>query len=279
MDGTASQALGLPDARAEVTAAALAPAVSSAYHSPRDKILPLSKLDMIRLTILAVAASLLGVFVAPIALADKTGAAAAIVEPFDRQAALRDLATVAVQRTVEKLGHPDGLYLTPAFHIRLPSQLEGAAKTLATDYASSLSTALELSLNRSAEALIGPAADYVLKTLPTVTFADPERLTQGTPDAVTLALEKSIGPGLRKTMSGLVSASAARADAPGALRRMQARYEDITNKPFPEIDLNGYILASFTTAFFASLAEEEQAVRLRPSARSTDLLRRLFSKS
>ena len=234
---------------------------------------------MIRLTALAIATSLLGVSAAPIALADKTGATSAITEPFDRQAALHDLAAVAVQRTVEKLGHPDGFYLTPAFHIRLPAKLEGAVKTLAADHASSLSTALELSLNRCAEALVRPAADYALKTLPTVTFADPERLMQGTPDAVTLALEKSIGPGFRKTISEMVPASAARADAPGALRRMQTRYEDITDTAFPDIDLNGYILESFTTAFFASLAKEEQDIRLRPSARSTDLLRRLFSKN
>ena len=233
---------------------------------------------MVKLAVAALVACFAVALGEPPARADGSAQPSAVAS-IDRQAALRELAAVAVRRTVTQLGHPGGFYRTQAFHIGLPKSLDKAVDALAANYAPSLATALEKAINHTAENVTTPAGDFVLAALPSVRFADPEQILQGPVDATTVALRREIGPAFRDALRPLIRTSLAVADAPAALQRMRARYEQITNAAFPDFDLEGYALDSFTAAFFTGIAQEEQNIRLRPSARSTEMLQQLFSKN
>ena len=202
-------------------------------------------------------------------------AALALDAAGDGQAGSQEIARISVERTVAHLGQPGGFYRTPAYHIALPPQLNDAVRLLAKNYASTLPVELERAINRAAEDTAGPAGDYVLKILPS--RALPPVNLSGPTDAVTSALRKTIAGEFADALRPIVHAALAKANAGDALERMRVRYESIANAPLPKFDLEAFTVESFGDAFFAGVAQEEQNIRLRPSARSTDLLKALFS--
>lgn len=227
--------------------------------------------------IAAIALSILIGVLGHAAPAGDSSASARASSPVDVQAGLREIAAVAVQRSADRLGQAGGFYRTPKFHIPLPQTLNKAVATLAKNYASSSSVAVEQAINRAAEDAARPAGDYLLNFVPKVVLVDPERMLRGPSDAVTVALRAQTDTAFREAMLPVVRASLAKANAHVALERMRARYEDIANTAFTGFDIEAYTLDSFVNAFFASVSEEEQNIRLRPSARSTETLRKIFS--
>jgi hypothetical protein len=231
--------------------------------------------NMIRLM-----AALLGVLVvgAPAAAAvDDPAASRGAATRSDAETGLREIAVVAVRRSADDLGKPGGFYLTPKFHIPLPAELDGAVATLAKNYASSLSVAVEKAINGAAEATAPAAGDYMTKAAAALRFAQPEDVLSGPPDAVTATLKEQTETEFRAAMLPVVRANLAAANAQAALEAMRAGYEHVADAPLVDFDLERYTLDSFVKAFFRCVAEQEGDIRTLPSARPTESLKRLFS--
>jgi hypothetical protein len=208
--------------------------------------------------------------------ADRSGAIAATAPaPAGVQAAAHEIAAVSVKRAVDALGRPGGFYLTPKYHIPLPGALDRPVKTLTANYAITLPQAVERAINRAAEATAGPAGEYILKALPGLKLADPRA---GPDDAVTAALKAEIGKAFHDAMRPVFDAALTQAGGDAALQAMQARYETLTGAPFPNFDLRSYALDAFVNTFLAAVAAEEENMRLRPSLRTTEALRRAFGQ-
>lgn len=214
----------------------------------------------------------------PAASAETSLAAVHAAQPApDLQKELRLFAETMVSDAGADLGVSGGFYRTPQFHIGLPRTLDNPVSVLDKVYAPLLAVTLERTINRSAEATAAPARDAILASLGSVTFADPARVVDGAPDAVTVAVRTQLEPRLRELLRPMIAANLDAAGARSALARMRARYEAVANVPFPDFDIDAYTLDSFLTVFFADMAQHEQDVRVRPSARSTDAMKRLFS--
>ena len=227
---------------------------------------------MVRIAAITLSIAAIGI-VDDAAMAVEPGAPSAV----NVDAGLREIATVTVQRSAERLGRPGGFYRTPKFHIPLPSSLDKAVAVLAANYETSLSVAVEQAINRAAESSAQSAGDYLSNLVPKLALADPDAILRGPSDAVTAAVKAQTEQAFREAMRPIVRANLAKAEASVALERMQSRYEDIANVPFVGFDIETYTLESFASAFFAAMAQEEQNIRSRPSARSTETLKQLFS--
>jgi hypothetical protein len=199
-----------------------------------------------------------------------------ISAPVDPQAAVREIATVAVQRASARLGAPGGIYRVPRFHIPLPAELDKPVKVLEKAYAQRLPDAVEMAINRAAEASAPATGNAILQALPHVTFTDPDRVLHGPDDAVTRQIEAQLGPSLHDAVSAAAQANLRSADAIGATQRMRAKYEQMTDSPFPAFDITAYTSDQLLHTFFAAVAEEERSIRNQPSARSTPLLNEIF---
>ncbi len=132
------------------------------------------------------------------------GASTAVATPFDLQSGLHEMASVALDRSANRLGQAGGFYLTPEFHIALPATLDKPAETLTKTYAPLLPVDLERAINRAAESSVRPAGDYVRKVLATVVLSDPGRILNGSPTALTETIESQVGPGLREAMGPVI---------------------------------------------------------------------------
>jgi hypothetical protein len=95
---------------------------------------------------------------------------------------------------------------------------------------------------------------------------------------VTAALKAQIGKSFRDAMRPVFDAALTQAGGDAALQAMQARYEALTGAPFPNLDLRAYALDAFVNTVFTAVAAEEANIRLRPSLRTTEALRRAFGQ-
>ncbi len=205
----------------------------------------------------------------------RSAAPAAAVDP---QVAVHAIATASVEATVNRLGHDDGFYLTPAYHIALPDSLGPPVKVLNKNFMPTLAVDLEKAINHTAEIAAGAAGDILEKAIPTIVFSDPAHILAAAPDGVTAAIKAStVGKSLRSTLLPIVHDKLANSGAAAALAEMRARYENLENAPFPQFDLDSYAVDSLLSAFFASVAESEMEIRSRPSARTSDTLKRIFA--
>jgi hypothetical protein len=232
---------------------------------------------MIRTLAIALAIILSGIF-DQAAIAADARLASSVPPSLGGEDALRQVAALAIERTVDHLGTAGGFYLVPKFHIPLPGDLNRPVDALDRNFAPTYYVAVEKAINRAAEALAPKAGDFLLKSLPNLKFADPRKVLRGPNDAVTAELKSQIGPAFRDTMRPLLEANLVDVGAQAALGKMQARYEEIAAGPFQNFDVRAHTLDRFVSAFFLSLAEEERNIRLHPTDRPTETLKRLFSR-
>lgn len=197
--------------------------------------------------------------------------------PVTPDVAAHELAEVAIKRAADQLGQPGGIYRVPRYHIPLPSELDKPVKVLEKNYASDLSNTLEMAINRAAEATVPALAADTLKALPQVAFADPGNVLHAVGDAVTRQVQAQSEPAFAADLAAQVTASLSATKATEALQRMQARYEQLTDSPFPAFDLQAYTRDQVVSVFFAAVGEQEQIIRTEPSARSTEALKQVFT--
>jgi hypothetical protein len=189
-------------------------------------------------------------------------------------AASHEIAAAAVQRALADIGHTDGLYLTPRYHIPLPKALDGPIKLLAANYAGALGDVLERTINHAAEMAAPQAADFILQSLPGISLPPP-----GTgADVVTMALRRQLAKPLREALRPVMAAKLNDAGADAAFQKLRTRYETLANGPLAPFNLQEYAVDSFVDTFFRCIADEEFNLRSRPSLRTTDALKRAFAQ-
>ena len=134
-----------------------------------------------------------------------------------------------------------------------------------------------MTLNRGAEDAAKEAKPIFITAIKSMTIDDAWGILKGQPDAATQYLKRTTSPQLKEKFSPVIQAS---------LDKVQATryYGDIVNKynmiPFVEKvnpDLNEYATDKAIEGLFLMIAKEEKEIREDPVARTTELLKRVFS--
>jgi hypothetical protein len=202
----------------------------------------------------------------------------ALAASADLAAALSEALVVGAQRTVARLGRPDGFLGDPEVRVPLPGPVATARSALALVGLGGLADDLEVRLNRAAEQAVPVAGDLLVEAVRGLSFGDAVGIVGGPDDAATRYLERATGDELAARMRPVVDDALAQA---GALRAFEALAGQYANLPFVSglrADLTGHVLAYAQRAVFAYLGEEEARIREDPAARTTDLLKRVFGR-
>jgi hypothetical protein len=133
-----------------------------------------------------------------------------------------------------------------------------------------------LSLNRAAEAAVPEAVPIFASAIRTMSLADARRILDGPQDAATEYFRGRTLPGLTARFTPIVARAT---DSVGATRK----YKDLAGKVgkyisgFEAQDLDAYVTERALAGLFRTLGEEEARIRQDPGARTTELLRKVFS--
>jgi len=194
----------------------------------------------------------------------------------DIAAGLTEALVVGTDRVVGQLGQQGGFLDDPKVRIPLPGALGKVQSALKLAGLSGMVDDLEIRMNRAAEQATPVARDLVVDAVRGLTFQDAAGILSGPNDSATRYLEGKTGGRLTELMHPIVDQALADAGAVQALEGVIGQYQSIPFASKLNVDLPGHVVSYAKKAIFGYLAEEEEAIRTNPAARTTSLLKSIF---
>jgi len=190
---------------------------------------------------------------------------------------LKQALQVGSENAVKIVGKPNGYFGNQAIKIEMPKDLhllESGMRELG--FGPKIDEFI-LSMNRSAEAAAPAARKIFIDAILAMSFEDAKRILSGDNTAETQYFkEKTTGqlteaftPVVKKTMG-----------ENGVVKQYDALTEQYKNIPFAKsqsLDIDHYVVSKALDGLFYELGEQEKQIRTNPAARTTDLLKEVFS--
>lgn len=193
-------------------------------------------------------------------------------------AGLKQALRIGAEHVVSRLGRPGGFSDDPAVHIPLPSMLERARRLMKRFGMSGSLDALDASINRAAEEATPKAGAIFAKAIGEMTLRDAQAIYRGPNDAATRYFQRTMTPDLKAAMAPVVDRAMRETGVMRLYDEAMTRYRRLPMAPPVDVNLDGYVLDHTLDGIFHYLAREEEAIRTRPAARVTELLKRLFGR-
>lgn len=192
---------------------------------------------------------------------------------------LRQALSIGAERAVAVLGRSGGYLDDPQVRIPLPGVLERTGKVLRKVGYGSTVDEFETTVNRAAEQAVPKTLPIVKQTVQNMTLADARGILNGGDDAATRYLRDKAGDQLHAAVRPIVSAATEKTGATAAYKRLTDQAAQSTGGLVSgrSWDLDDYVTGKTLDGLFLKLAAEEGKIRANPVARSTDLLKKVFS--
>jgi hypothetical protein len=201
-------------------------------------------------------------------------------------AGLKEALSVGAERAVDILGSDGGFLNDQSVRIPLPGVLDTAAKGLRAAGQGQYVDQFETTVNRAAERAIPQTLDIVKQTVRDMTLEDVRGILGGGDDAATQFLRKRAGGSLHEAILPIISDATDSAGATAAYKSLKSQADGMVGGlgslgglvNTQSFDLDGYVADKTLDGLFLKLAAEEKRIRENPVARTTDLLKTVFSK-
>jgi hypothetical protein len=192
-------------------------------------------------------------------------------------AGLREALRVASERVVETLGAEDGFNRHADVRIKLPKSLARVRSTLDRFGVGGVADALELRLNRAAEAAVPRAEQLFADAIGAMKLGDVRAILAGAEDSATRYFRARMAAPLTAEMKPIVDQELANVGAIQAYDEMIRQYRSFPFVPDAKADLSAHVLERAVDGVFLYLAREEALIRKHPVKRTTTLLKRVFA--
>ncbi|RKS45063.1 uncharacterized protein DUF4197 [Gillisia mitskevichiae] len=189
---------------------------------------------------------------------------------------LRQALDFGIDKQVTKLTKEDGFFKNELVRIALPAELQKVDKTLRDVGLSSLADEGLKVLNRAAEDAVKEATPIFVTAVKEITFTDARNILLGGDTSATMYLNQKTETQLYSKFNPVITTSLNKVGATEVWSNIINKYNSLplTNKVNP--DLADYVTNEALKGVFTMIAVEEKDIRNNFSARSTDLLRRVF---
>ncbi len=191
---------------------------------------------------------------------------------------LKEALRVGSENVVKQLGVTNGFNADPAIHIPLPESMQKVQSTLKKLGLSGMLDDLETRLNRAAEQATPKARQLFINAINAMTIDDVKRIYEGPNDAATRYFEQKMSAPLATEMQPIVDSTLADTGAVKAYDRVMGKYESVPFVPDVKADLSKHVIDLGIAGIFHYLAKEEAAIRENPAKRTTELLKKVFTK-
>ncbi len=199
------------------------------------------------------------------------------LENEDIVAGLKEALRIGTDNSVTQVGKIDGYLKNPAIHIGLPGPVAKAEKLLRFAGYGEQVDAFETSMNRAAEKAAPQAKEIFWQAIAGMTLDDARQILDGGDTAATDYFAERTRPQLMEIFSPIVHDSLA---SVGATKKFQDLDTTLRTLPLGEslsFDLDHYVTDGALDGLFLILGEEERKIRENPAARTTELLKKVFS--
>jgi hypothetical protein len=230
---------------------------------------------------LTLAALLLATSAAPLVAATATTATAAVTTATATKSetadGLKAALSQAVTTAVSTLGKTDGFMGNPEVRIPLPGKLQKAAKKLRKLGMAKQTDALELAMNRAAEAAVPEAKALFVDAIKQMSVTDAVGLLRGPDDAATQYFRGAMSDKLAERFQPIVNKATESVQLAKQYNDVVGRASALGLVDQKDASLDAYVTHKAMDGLFLVMAREEAAIRKNPLGQASALLRKVFS--
>lgn len=190
---------------------------------------------------------------------------------------LREALNNGITKEVTKLTATDGFYKNQAVKIFLPAELQKVDKGLRDIGLGSLADEGIKLLNRAAEDAVKEATPIFVDAVKNMSFNDAKNILLGSDNSATMYLQSSTTQSLYSKFNPVIQNSLSKVGANDAWTNIITKYNALPLTTNVNPDLNDYVTQKALEGVFKMIAVEEKDIRTNLSARTSDLLRKVFA--
>lgn len=190
---------------------------------------------------------------------------------------LREALQLATEKTVKLTGRTDGYFGNPAIRIPMPPKLESVEKAVRMVGAGAQADAFVLSMNRAAEQSAPAARQLFLDAVASMSFEDARRILAGGGTAATDFFRARTTDKLTLAFTPIVRRNMDSVGVTRQFNELMTRFEAIPFMRSEAFDMDAYVVARALDGLFQVIGEQEKEIRANPGARTTELLKEVFS--
>lgn len=190
---------------------------------------------------------------------------------------LKQALQFGIDKEVTKLAKEDGFFSNELVRIGLPPELQKVDKTLRDVGLDALADEGLKILNRAAEDAVSEAIPVFADAVTQITFADARNILLGSDDAATVYLNNKTEKELYTRFNPIISNSLDKVGATQVWKNIIQKYNSLPITSNVNPDLPDYVTNEALNGVFLMIAEEEKEIRNNVSARTTNLLQRVFA--
>ena len=189
---------------------------------------------------------------------------------------LKEALQVGTEKGTAKLSATDGFFKDAVLKILMPDEAKKAEKTLRNMGLGKQVDNAILSMNRAAEDAAKSAAPIFINAIKGMSFQDALSILKGSDNAATTYLKDKTTISLTEAFRPVIESSLKKVDATKHWNTVFTTYNKFSAEKV-NTDLSAYVTERALSGIFFQLAQEEQKIRKDPVARTSDLLKKVFS--
>ena len=193
-------------------------------------------------------------------------------------AGLKQALEVATGNAVTSTGRVDGYFANQAIRILMPEKLRTVERGLRTVGFGSQVDEFVVSMNRAAERAAPAAKPIFLDAIAGMTFDDARKILNGGDTAVTEFFKAKSTDKLTAAFRPVVDQTMNEVGLARQYNELVGRFQAIPFARAEAFDLDGYVVQKGLDGLFHVVGEQERLIRADPAARTTELLREVFTK-
>jgi len=197
----------------------------------------------------------------------------------DMNAAILEALSVGVKRAISLLGKQGGYLNDAKVKIPMPENLQKVESLLRKFGQDKYADRFITTMNRAAEQAVPKTTQIFLDTIKGMSVKDASELLKGSDDAATRYFEKNTSKQLTEVIKPIVSRTMDDVGVTSAYKKFVSKSDflgDYVDKD--SLDIDAFVTQKTLDGLFLKLASEEKDIRKNPVARSTDLLKKVFSQ-
>lgn len=191
---------------------------------------------------------------------------------------LKEALINGVSKGSDLVSQTDGYFKNPQITIPFPPEVKRVETSLRQVGLGGEVDKFVLTLNRAAEDAAKEAKPIFVEAVKQMTIDDAWSILKGSNDAATQYLKKTTTALLAEKFKPIISASLEKVNATRYYGDLINTYNKMPFVQKADPDLEGYATQKAIDGLFVMIANEEKNIRENPGARTSDLLKKVFSQ-
>jgi len=192
---------------------------------------------------------------------------------------LKEALDVGTRQAIENVSQKDGYLANELIRIAMPPELQQASGLMRKFGLGAMADEFEQSVNHAAEAAAPQATSLIVNAIKEMSIEDANTILNGPDDAATqyfrdktsVQLTELFRPSIQSSLNQ-VGTTKYYNDLTGQVAAIPLVGETIN------LDLPDYVTEQALNGLFTVIAQEEKKIRDNPAARTTELLKQVFTK-